>query len=148
MTERIRGERANDLICDDYSLWPTLSLPLSEEQYKMITEGFARVPPMKRENMTTSVMIRPTSDRIVVKRDDPAKQTPGGIVLPNESRDVPPRGTVVAVGPGRILEDGKYGPMEVSEGDTVVFSPYHSTEVRVGDEFLVVMRESEVLFIE
>jgi len=100
-----------------------------------------------RENMNT-VTVRPTSDRIVVQRDEAAEITPGGIVIPGEARDKPVRGVVVAVGPGLLLADGERGPMEVCEGDRVVFGTYGGTEVEVEGDTLTVMRESEVLFIE
>ena len=93
-------------------------------------------------------MIRPTSDRIVVKRIPAEEATPGGIFLPTEARNTQPRGTVVAAGPGRLLEDGSRAEMEVKEGDVVVYNAYHVTEVNFGDERHVVMRESEVLFVE
>ena len=96
----------------------------------------------------TKTMIRPTSDRVVVRRIQPDSETPGGIFLPSEIREMQPRGVVVATGPGKLLDDGSHATMEVQEGDTVVFSPYSTTEVRIEDDILVVMRESEVLFIE
>jgi chaperonin GroES len=69
-------------------------------------------------------------------------------VIPGEARDKPVRGVVVAVGPGLLLQDGGRGPMDVGEGDRVVFGAYGGTDVEVEGETLTVMRESEVLFVE
>ena len=97
--------------------------------------------------MSTNVIARPIADRIVVKREDVSDVTPGGIVLPDAAQDKPTRGRVVAVGSGRLLDDGSRVAMEVNEGDTVVFSAYGGTEVEIGGEAFIVLRESDVLFV-
>ena len=73
--------------------------------------------------------------------------TPGGIVLPDASKDKPARGRVVAVGSGKLLDDGSRVAMEVADGDTVVFSTYGGTDVDIDGETFVVLRESDVLFV-
>jgi len=91
--------------------------------------------------------MKPIEDRIIVKRDAPQEETPGGIVLPEQAVDTPSRGTVVAVGPGRQLENGTRSTMEVNVGDMVVFGQYGGTNIEIGGEDFVVMRETEVLFV-
>ena len=97
--------------------------------------------------MATAVTAKPIGDRIIVKRAEANDVTPGGIVLPDAAKDRPSRGQVVAVGAGRLLDDGARSAMEVSEGDTVVFSTYGGTDVEIEGEDYVVLRESDVLFV-
>lgn len=87
--------------------------------------------------------IRPLGDKVVVKALSQDERTSGGIVLPDTAREKPQQGKVVAVGPGRVLEDGKRAKMAVSEGDTVVFSKYGGNEIKLnGEEFLILDQES------
>lgn len=97
--------------------------------------------------MSTTTIAKPIADRIVVKREAADEVTPGGIVLPDNAKDKPTRGRVVAVGSGRLLDDGTRCPMEVAEGDNVVFGAYGGTEVEIDGEELIVLRESDVLFV-
>ena len=97
--------------------------------------------------MATNVMIRPVGDRLVVRRDDVSDVTPGGIVLPNNATEKPSRGKVVAVGPGKLREDGGRCDMDVADGDTVIFNNYSGTEVELDGETYLVLRESDVLFV-
>jgi chaperonin GroES len=87
--------------------------------------------------------IRPLGDKVVVKASTAEERTSGGIVLPDAAREKPQQGTVVATGPGRLLENGERAPMAVKEGDTVVYSKYGGTEIKLdGQELLILDQES------
>ncbi|MGI9251517.1 MAG: co-chaperone GroES [Pseudohongiellaceae bacterium] len=88
--------------------------------------------------------IRPLQDRVVVRRTEEETTTSGGIVLPGSAAEKPAQGEVVAVGPGRRLDDGKTQPVDVKVGDTVVFGKYSSNTVKIGDEELLILSESEI----
>ena len=90
--------------------------------------------------------LKPLGDRLVVKPLDEEETTASGIVLPDTAKEKPQKGTVVAVGEGRWDEDGeKRIPLDVSEGDEVLYSKYGGTEITVEDDELLVLRESDVL---
>ncbi|HKG35384.1 MAG TPA: co-chaperone GroES [Solirubrobacterales bacterium] len=90
--------------------------------------------------------LKPLGDRLVVKPLDEEETTASGIVLPDTAKEKPQKGTVVAVGDGRWDEDGeKRIPLDVSEGDEVLYSKYGGTEITVEDDELLVLRESDVL---
>ena len=91
-------------------------------------------------------MIKPLGDRVVVEVIEQEEKTAGGIVLPDTAKEKPQEGRVVAVGKGRY-ENGQLIPMEVKEGDRVIFSKYAGTEVKVGDKEYLIMRESDILAI-
>jgi chaperonin GroES len=89
--------------------------------------------------------IRPLQDRIIVKRLDGDEVSPGGIIIPDSAKEKPQEGKVIAVGKGKIGEDGKLQPLDVKKGDKVLFSKYAGTEVNIdGDEHLII-REDDVL---
>ncbi|MCS6961799.1 MAG: co-chaperone GroES [Deltaproteobacteria bacterium] len=91
--------------------------------------------------------IRPLHDRIVVERLDSEEKTPGGLYIPDTAKEKPQLGKVIAVGKGRVKEDGSISPLEVKEGDKVLFSKYAGTEIKLdGNEYLI-MREDDVLGI-
>lgn len=93
--------------------------------------------------------IRPIGDRIVVKRSESTEKTTGGILLPDSAKKKPQRGKVLAAGPGRVLKDGTRRPLQVKEGDTVLFSLWAGDEfkeTRAGDNILI-MREEDVLAV-
>jgi chaperonin GroES len=91
--------------------------------------------------------LRPLHDRIVVKRLEEEEKTSGGIIIPDTAKEKPQQGKVIAVGKGRILEDGKVIPLVVKEGDRVLFNKYAGTEIKIdGDEHLI-MREDDILAI-
>jgi len=91
--------------------------------------------------------IKPLADRVVVKRIEEEEEKKGGIIIPDTAKERPQKGKVVAVGPGRLNDKGERMPMEVKEGNVVLFSKYAGTEVKVGDEEYLVMREDEILAI-
>lgn len=88
--------------------------------------------------------IRPLQDRVVVRRTEEETTTAGGIVLPGSAAEKPAQGEVLAVGPGKRLEDGSSQPVDVKVGDTVVFGKYSSNTIKVGDEELLILSESEI----
>jgi chaperonin GroES len=89
--------------------------------------------------------LQPLGDRLIVEVLDEEEQTVSGIVLPDTAKEKPQRGRVLAVGPGTRDEDGKFVGMEVSEGDEVVFSKYGGTEIKLGADEYLILRESDVL---
>jgi chaperonin GroES len=91
-------------------------------------------------------MLKPLADRVVVRPLEREEKTASGIFLPDTAKEKPQEGEVVAVGPGRI-EEGKRIEMEVKVGDRVIFSKYAGTEVKVGNEELLILRESDILAV-
>ena len=88
--------------------------------------------------------IRPLQDRVVVRRMEEETTTAGGIVLPGSATEKPAQGEVVAVGPGKRLENGDTQPIDLKVGDVVVFGKYSSNTVKVGEEELLILSESEI----
>jgi chaperonin GroES len=91
--------------------------------------------------------LRPLHDRVIVKRVEEERTTPGGIVIPDSAAEKPIRGEVVAVGNGEILENGEQRALDVKVGDTVLFGKYSGTEVKVDDDELLVMKESDIMAV-
>ena len=91
--------------------------------------------------------IRPLHDRIIVKRLDEKDTTKGGIIIPDAAKEKPAEGEVIAVGNGKILEDGSVRNMDVKKGDKVLFGKYSGTEVKIDGEEHLIMREDEVLAV-
>jgi chaperonin GroES len=90
---------------------------------------------------------RPLHDRIVVRRIEPEERTAGGIIIPDTAKEKPQQGEVIAVGPGARNESGKIQPLDVKAGDRVLFGKWSGTEVRVGGEDLLIMKESDIMGI-
>lgn len=91
--------------------------------------------------------IRPLHDRVLIRRMEQETTSAGGIVLPGSAAEKPSRGEVVAVGKGKILENGEIRPLDVKAGDKVLFGKYSGSEVKVNDEELIVMREDEIMAV-
>jgi chaperonin GroES len=89
--------------------------------------------------------LKPLGDRLIVEVLEEEEQTFSGIVLPDTAKEKPQRGSVLAVGPGSRDDNGKYVPLDVVEGDEIVFSKYGGTEIKVGTEDYLILRESDVL---
>ena len=89
--------------------------------------------------------IRPLHDRVIVRRLEEERKTAGGIVIPDTAKEKPIQGEVVAVGKGKILENGEVRALDVKVGDKVLFGKYSGTEVKVGNEELLVMREEDIV---
>ena len=91
--------------------------------------------------------IRPLHDRVIVKRLESETRSAGGIVIPDSAAEKPVQGKIVAVGKGKILEDGQVRPLDVKVGDKILFGKYSGTEVKVDGDELVVMREEDVMAV-
>ena len=89
--------------------------------------------------------IRPLHDRVIVRRLEEERKSAGGIVIPDSAKEKPVQGEVIAVGSGKIMEDGKIRPLDVKAGDKILFGKYSGTEVKIGDEELLVMREEDIM---
>jgi chaperonin GroES len=89
--------------------------------------------------------IRPLDDRVVVTPLEAEERTAGGIVLPDSAKEKPQRGTVVAVGPGKLLDSGKRGELSVTVGDQVIYGKYGGTDIEVSGEDVKILRESDIL---
>jgi chaperonin GroES len=95
--------------------------------------------------MAKKYKIRPLDDRVVVEPIEAEEVTAGGIVLPDTAKEKPQRGTVVAVGPGKLLDSGERGALSVSVGDEVIYGKYGGTEIEVHGEEVKILRESDIL---
>lgn len=91
--------------------------------------------------------IKPLRDRVIVRRTNEEEKTKGGIIIPDSAKEKPQEGEIVAVGNGRILEDGKVVPLEVKKGDRILFGKYSGSEIKVDGEELLMMKEDEILGI-
>ena len=89
--------------------------------------------------------LQPLGDRLIVEVVDEEETTVGGIVLPDTAKEKPQRGRVLAVGPGPRDEDGKHIPMEIEKGDEIIYSKYGGTEIKLGTDEYLILRESDVL---
>ena len=92
-----------------------------------------------------AVKLQPLADRLVVRPIEREEKTKTGIYLPDTAKEKPQEGGVIAVGPGRLSDDGKRIAMDIKVGDTVIYAKYGGTEIKVDDEELVILRESDVL---
>ena len=91
--------------------------------------------------------VRPLADRILVKREEPEETVRGGIIIPDTAKEKPQEGKVVAVGPGRLDDDGKRVKLEVKKGDRILMGKYSGTEVKIDGEEHIIMREEDVLAV-
>ena len=89
--------------------------------------------------------LRPLDDRVVVQPSEAEETTAGGIVLPDSAKEKPQRGTVVSVGPGKLLDSGNRGEMSVAKGDTVIYGRYGGSDVEVDGQDMKILRESDIL---
>jgi len=91
--------------------------------------------------------LRPLHDRVIVKRTEEERTSPGGIVIPDSAAEKPVRGEIVAAGNGKLLESGELRPLDVKAGDKVLFGKYAGTEVKVEGQDLLVMREDDIMAV-
>ncbi|HYL80558.1 MAG TPA: co-chaperone GroES [Candidatus Acidoferrum sp.] len=91
--------------------------------------------------------LRPLQDRILVKRLEEKESKKGGIIIPDTAKEKPQEAEVIAVGPGKVTKDGKLQPVSVKVGDKILFGKYSGSEVKLGDEECLIMREEDVLGI-
>ena len=96
---------------------------------------------------STAAQLKPLGDRLVVKPTPREEMTKSGIVLPDTAKERPQEGTILAVGPGRILDDGSREAMEVSEGQKVLFQKYAGTEFKLDDEELLILSQKDILAV-
>jgi len=109
------------------------------------TFGFAVVSIFEKES--EAMKLQPLNDRIVVKRTVEEEVSKGGIIIPDSAKEKPIQGKVLAVGTGKVLDDGSKMPLDVKKGDTVLFSKYAGSEVKIEGEELLIMREDDVLAV-
>ena len=95
----------------------------------------------------TKTKLRPLGDRVVIKPTPREEMTKSGIVLPDTAKEKPQEGTIIAAGPGKINDDGKREPMDVKEGDKVLYAKYAGTEFKVEDEELLIVSQKDILAI-
>jgi chaperonin GroES len=95
----------------------------------------------------TKISLQPLGDKVVVERDESESKTAGGIVLPDSAKDKPARGTIVAIGTGKLLDDGTRGEMQVKKGDRVLFTSYAPETITIDDEEFLLMSESDILAV-
>jgi len=91
--------------------------------------------------------IKPLSDKVLVQRLEAEKKTAGGIVLPDTAKEKPQKGKVIAVGKGKVLDDGKLRTMSVKKGDTVLFTSYAGTEIKMDEKEYLIMDESDIMAV-
>jgi len=101
----------------------------------------------KTKTMEDRMKLKPLHDRVLIKRLEEEQVTKGGIIIPDSAKEKPMRGLVVAVGPGKLDDDGEHIEMGVKKGDTVLFSKYSGTEIKIDDVDHLVMREDDILGI-
>jgi len=89
--------------------------------------------------------IRPLQDRVIVKRIEEAEKTKGGIIIPDTAKEKPMEGKVIAVGKGKLMEDGKVHALDIKAGDRILFGKYSGTEVKIDGEEHLIMREEDIL---
>jgi chaperonin GroES len=102
---------------------------------------------MSKVKADAKVKIRPLGEKVLIKRLEAEEKTRGGIVLPDAAKEKPQKGTVIAIGDGKLLDDGTRAAFQVKAGDTVLFGSYAGTEIKVDGETFMLMDESEVLAI-
>jgi chaperonin GroES len=100
-----------------------------------------------RKKSSSALKLQPLGDRVVVEREEAEDRTAGGIVLPDTAKDKPSRGTVVAIGNGRLLDDGKRSQLQVKVGDKVLFTSYAPETIKLHDEEYLLMREEDILAV-
>jgi len=89
--------------------------------------------------------LQPLADRVLVKPTEKEEKTKSGIYLPDTAKEKPQEGEIIAVGPGKLTDDGKRIPMDLKVGDRVIYAKYGGTEIKVDDEELIILRESDIL---
>ncbi|MFH1314150.1 MAG: co-chaperone GroES [Candidatus Eisenbacteria bacterium] len=102
---------------------------------------------MPAKKAAEKASVRPLGDRVLVKRLDEEHQTKGGIIVPDTAKEKPQQGKIIEVGPGRMTEDGKRIPPDVKKGNKVLFGKYSGTEISVGAEEYLILREEDILAI-
>ncbi|VAX17994.1 Heat shock protein 60 family co-chaperone GroES [hydrothermal vent metagenome] len=92
-----------------------------------------------------AINIKPLHDRVLVRPMEAKETVKGGIIIPDTAKEKPQEGKIAAVGPGKLLDDGSYSKMSVKKGDTVIYSKYAGTEIKIDDHEYLLMREDDIL---
>jgi chaperonin GroES len=100
-----------------------------------------------KKKSATKVTLQPLGDKVVVEREESQDKTRGGIFIPDAAKDKPTRGTIIAVGTGKLLDDGSRGPMQVKKGDRILFTSYAPETIKIGDDEYLLMSESDILAV-
>ena len=95
----------------------------------------------------SKVTLQPLGDKVVVEREESKERTAGGILIPDAAKDKPSRGTIIAIGTGKLLDDGTRGAMQVKKGDRVLFTSYAPETIEIDDEEFLLMSESDILAV-
>ncbi len=101
----------------------------------------------KAKKKADTIKLQPLGDRVVVEREESEEKTAGGIVLPDTAQDKPSRGKVIAIGDGRLLDDGSRSKLQVKVGDKVLFTSYAPEAIKINDQELLLMREEDILAV-
>jgi chaperonin GroES len=101
----------------------------------------------KSKSSKSKVTLQPLGDKVVVERDESEEKTAGGIYIPDAAKDKPTRGTIIAVGTGKVLDDGTRGEMQVKKGDRILFTSYAPETITIGDDEYLLMSESDILAV-
>ena len=104
----------------------------------------ATATPAKKKS---KVSLQPLGDKVVVERDTVEEKTAGGIYIPDAAKDKPARGTIIAIGTGKLLDDGTRGEMQVKKGDRVLFTSYAPEAINIGDDEYLLMSETDILAV-
>ena len=99
------------------------------------------------KKVKTKVTLQPLGDKVVVERDETEEKTAGGIYIPDAAKDKPSRGTIIAIGTGKLLDDGTRGEMQVKKGDRVLFTSYAPETIKIDDDEFLLMSESDILAV-
>ncbi len=100
-----------------------------------------------RSKSKSKVTLQPLGDKVVVEREESQEKTAGGIYIPDAAKDKPARGTIIAIGTGKLLDDGTRGAMQVKKGDRVLFTSYAPETITLDDEEFLLMSESDILAV-
>ncbi len=122
----------------------TIALGVSSLDLRVLIDMFEEDPTLTTE---TTVNIKPLGDRVVIRPAQREEVTASGVFLPDTAKEKPQRGTVLAVGPGKLDDNGKRTPLEVTTGATVLYAKYAGTEVKVENEDLLIVSEKDILAI-
>jgi chaperonin GroES len=124
---------------------PIANCPVAWDTVRLFFGAGRRLGPGALEEENKTMKIRPLQDRLIVKRVAEENKTKGGIIIPDSAKEKPLEGKVIAVGNGKILEDGKVRALDIKAGDTILFSKYAGTEVKIEGEDHLILREEDVL---
>jgi len=125
-----------------------MDIVINRHHLPVLSFGVEETSMAKKATATkSSVKVVPLGDRVLLRRESAESTTAGGIVLPDSAKDKPQRGEIIAVGEGITTRDGKKHPLTVKAGDKVIFSSYAGDEIKIDDEEIVLMRESDILAV-